>query len=347
MACGTLASGIFPGGCFYTVCGPASMYPVRDPRRTAGPPYSYRYDFAWDTIQVDVAPNPSLTNCGMKVSLVSNLSWHKEIKFWNYLQFGPVGNSIGTTPGLQLSRTIMKGGCDPTGVHTIVLCKAMNFNVMTGLYSFDPDDFWDLWGGYDVTFTWLQDNSGSGFWGAQTPNPTYPIVLVPDGTLMEQTAGPIPTQFSVAIGGAAFAINDPNDIPTLGLDRDKAVPAQLLPSAPADFTLVREINHPEVFVVYGGAKFHITDPPTLFTLGFNWDLVHLIPPPGGTNQLSSISFDGTLLKEQHDPKVYLTWNQQLSWVTSPTRLSSRCLAWRNVRTVPDGALMALPRGPNI
>jgi hypothetical protein len=110
--------------------------------------------------------------------------------------------------------------------------------------------------------------------------------------------------------------------------------------------LVRELNRPEVYVVYGGAKFHITDPPTLFMLGFNWDLVHVIPP-GGTNQLTSMPSDGTLLKEQHDPRVYLTWNQQLSWVTSPTRFFSRCLAWRNVRTVPDGALAALPHGPNI
>jgi hypothetical protein len=163
---------------------------------------------------------------------------------------------------------------------------------------------------------------------------------------MEQTAGPIPTQFSVAVGGASFAINDPNDIPALGLDRNNAVPARQLPSAPADLTLVREINSPEVFVVYGGAKFHITDPPTLFTLGFDWSLVHLIPP-GGTNQLTSIPFDGTLLKEQHDPRVFLTVNQQLSWVTSPIRLASRCLAWRNVRTVPDGALAALPKGPDI
>jgi len=89
-----------------------------------------------------------------------------------------------------------------------------------------------------VTFTWLRDDGGSNLWGAQTPNPTYPIVLVPDGTLMEEAEA-----FSVAIGGASFAINNSNDIPALGLDPNNAVPAQPLPPAPADFTLVRELNH--------------------------------------------------------------------------------------------------------
>jgi hypothetical protein len=87
-------------------------------------------------VKIDVRHDSSLTNCEMKVRLVSNLPSSKEIKFWNYIQSDAVGNSIGTTPGLQPSRTIMKGGCDPTGVHTIVLCKVMAFNVMTGLYSF-------------------------------------------------------------------------------------------------------------------------------------------------------------------------------------------------------------------
>jgi hypothetical protein len=63
--------------------------------------------------------------------------------------------------------------------------------------------------------------------------------------------------------------------------------------------------------------------------------------------LAGMPLEGTLLKEQHDPKVFLTANQKLSWVTSPARFASRCLAWRNVRTGPDGALATLPHGPNI
>ena len=115
---------------------------------------------------------------------------------------------------------------------------------------------------------------------------------------------------------------------------------------PADFILVRELNRPEVFVVYGGAKFWIPNPQTLSGLGFNWSQVRVIPP-GGTNKLGSMPYDGTLLKEQHDPAVFLVRNQQLRWVTSPAVMQSQCLAWRHVRTVPDGALGTLPRGPDI
>jgi len=120
----------------------------------------------------------------------------------------------------------------------------------------------------------------------------------------------------------------------------------MLPSTPADGTLVREVNRPEVFVVYGGAKFWIPDPPTLFSLGFNFSRV-LITPPGGTAQLLTMPIDGTLLREQHNPMVFLIDNSQLRWVTSPAVMDARCLPWRHIRIVPDNALAGLTRGPDL
>ena len=61
----------------------------------------------------------------------------------------------------------------------------------------------------------------------------------------------------------------------------------------------------------------------------------------------TIPIDGTLIKEQHDPKVYLVQNQQLRWVTSPAAMDSQCLSWRHVRTVPDNSLATLPRGADL
>ena len=110
-----------------------------------------------------------------------------------------------------------------------------------------------------------------------------------------------------------------------------------------DGTLLREWNRPEVYVVYGGVRFHIPDEATLFGLGFEWRNVGVIPP-GGTGKLRAVPLDGTLLKERTDPKVYLVDQGQLHWVTSPAAMQARCLPWRHVRTVPDGALVALPRG---
>ncbi|MGG7383161.1 hypothetical protein ACQ7B2_32005, partial [Escherichia coli] len=69
-----------------------------------------------------------------------------------------------------------------------------------------------------------------------------------------------------------------------GLSTAGALPFSAMPAAPADGVLVRERNHPEVFVVYGGAKFWIPDPETLFDLGFDFTVVKVIPD-GGTGQI--------------------------------------------------------------
>jgi hypothetical protein len=110
--------------------------------------------------------------------------------------------------------------------------------------------------------------------------------------------------------------------------------------------LLRDSDRSEVFVVYGGAKFWIPDPPTLASLGFNFGEVDVVPP-GGTSKLGTMPINGTLLKEQSNPKVFLVESQTLRWVTSPNVMDRHCLAWRYVRTVPDGALAALPHGMDL
>ncbi|OAF05131.1 hypothetical protein AYJ54_22015 [Bradyrhizobium centrolobii] len=281
----------------------------------------------------------------MRITLVSSLSWYKEIKGWNYFT-NTTTVDIGTTPGLQTSALITKpkptAGCF-TGTDTIILCKAMGAGFMTGLYCFDPIEFWDFWGGYDVTFNWFSDNLGSGVWGAETPEPTYPLVRLPDGTLMEEVdlSGGGFTRFSVVYGGASFAIDDPNAIPALGLDRNNAIQEQRLPSLPADSTLVRELHAKEIYVVFGGAKFLINQKK------FNaFNQVHLIPH-GGTNQLRRIPYDGTLIKEEHDPRIYFVNKQHLHWIVDQAAWEAGCFASRNVRTVPDGALAEFGRGHDI
>ncbi len=124
-----------------------------------------------------------------------------------------------------------------------------------------------------------------------------------------------------------------------------AIPFTPLPAIPADFTLVREWNRPEVYVVYGGAKFWIPDPPTLTDLGFDWSMVRVIPA-GGTSKLLTIPIDGTLIMEQHPQKKFLVDNQQLRFA-SDAAMDARCLPSRHVRVVPDTSLSALPTGPDL
>jgi hypothetical protein len=323
---------------------PRSIYQVLDPRRTArsGPTFQYGYAVALDAIRIDVTPMTGLPSCKMIVNFTTTLTEGKEIQAWNMLDHNFVDRIGSAGLGLSNSMTITKAMCG-TGADTLVLCRYYAWpQGRTALYTFPPQDFWDFWGGCAVKINWLRDNIGSGIWGNQTPDRTYPLVLFPDGTIMRDSAG---TGFMVVFGGAAFA-TDGAFLAAVGLIENTVIPFSPLPQAPADFTLVREISDPKVFVVYGGAKFWIPDPMTLSTLGFNFGQVRLVPS-GGTAQIGTLPVDGTLIKEQHDPKVFFVENSQLRWVTSPAAMDSNCLPWRHVRTVPDNSLAALPRGPDL
>jgi hypothetical protein len=362
---------------FTSSLGTQWFYPVIDPYRTAGAgPYHYGYVFAWDAVEVTVTRNFSLSRCRMRVELSSSLAETKEIQAFN-LYNDTWHDQIDSDPtGAVTAMTIDERkpaeGCG-AGTDTVVLARATAFGPKA-FYTFPAVDFWDFWGGCTVRFSWVSDtNPSHAAWapsGAQTPAPTYPAVRLPDGTLMRNAAG---TGLSVVFGGTDFPA-DPGYLGATVLDttaataraarapdardllgivgvRDRrllagALAFTQLPPIPADFTLVREWNRPEVYVVFGGAKFRIPDPPTLVALGFDWSMVRVIPA-GGTSKLLTIPIERTLIKEQHDPKVFLIDNQARRWVKSPAVMDARCLPWRHVRVVPDGSLSTLPPGPDL
>jgi len=57
--------------------------------------------------------------------------------------------------------------------------------------------------------------------------------------------------------------------------------------------------------------------------------------------------EGSLRKEDSDPKVYLIENGMKRWVTSPQALQAIGKSWADVRSVPDGGLTGLPLGEDI
>jgi hypothetical protein len=347
-------------GCLSTTTlGAQWFYPVIDPYRTAGPgpggQWGYGYVFAWDGVIVKVARNRSLSRCQMRVELTSTLAETKQIQAFNYYN-NTWSDHIDSDPtGAVTAMTIEKRkpgeGCN-VGTDTVVLARATSIGPK-GMYAFPPDDFWDFWGGCTVTFDWIRDAKTDPFYrppgpsGAQTPPPRYPIVPLPDRTLMRNEAG---TGFRVVFGGTGFAADDSmvsNGVRYLdAFEPIAAVPFIELPALPVDGTLVREWNRPEVYVIYGGGRFHIPDPPTLFALGFDWTRVNVIPP-GGLGKLLRTPIDGTLIKEQHDPSIFLVDKHQLRKVKSPAVMDARCLPWRHVRVVPDNALAGLPHGPDL
>ena len=57
--------------------------------------------------------------------------------------------------------------------------------------------------------------------------------------------------------------------------------------------------------------------------------------------------EGCLRKEDSKPKVYLIEGGRKRWVTSPQALFALGRDWDDVRSVPDGALVDLPDGPDL
>ncbi|MGZ6260666.1 MAG: hypothetical protein ACXVFT_16825 [Solirubrobacteraceae bacterium] len=295
-----------------TSLGSQWFYPVIDPWRTAGPgPYRYGYPFAWDGVVITVTHNSALSRCQMRVELSSSLAETKEIQAFNFFN-DTWSDQIDSVPGGAVTAmTIAKrkpgDGCG-VGTDTVVLARAT---------AFGPRAMY-----------------------------TYPIVQLPDGTLMKNATG---LGLRVVFGGTDFPA-DPGYLRTRVRSRtlptNPAVPFFQLPAFPADFTVLREWNRPEVFVVFGGAKFLFPDPQTLMALGFTWNDVRDIPR-GGTSKLRTVPIDGTLITEQHDQRIFLVDNAQLRLVKSPAVMDARCLPRRHVRTVPDTALSTLPHGPDL
>lgn len=339
---------------------PRSIYPVLDPRRTAGPgPFNYGYVFAWDAVLVTVVRNSALASCQMTVDFSSTLSESKEIQAWNLFNNNFVDRIGSDSLGLLSSMVIQKAGSPGqpcgAGADTVILCRYFAWpRGRTALYTFSPQDFWDFWGGCTVTFEWISDTQGSNFWGDQTPQPVYPLVQQADFTLMRNATD---TGEVVIVGGAGFPA-DSTYLMNMGLSGPAIPFSASLPSLPADGTLVREMNQSEVFIVFGGAKFSVPSLisvnfkgrqfrfPALNFLGHSPKDVRIIPS-GGTAQLLTIPMDGTLLREQQDPRVFLVDQGQLRWVTSPSVMDARCLPWRHVRIVSDNTLAALPHGPDL
>jgi hypothetical protein len=322
------------------------MYPVLDPRRTAGPgPFRYGYSLAYDGLIITVARSSSLSACQMQVDLLSTApapTESKDVLAWN-LSTGTSIDRIGTPElGLPSSMTTRRPLSGPAhscsqGADTLVLRRRRPLpDDWTAFYWFPPSDLWDFWGGCVVTVDWFSDQA-HGVWADQVPAPVYPRVQLPDGTVMVDRRGLL----SLVFGGTDFPVPR-SQTGALGLSPSMAVPWRPLPAIPADGTLLREYFGRETYVVYGGALFAIPEPATLSALGLSPSRLRTVPL-GGTAKLGRIPIDGTLLQERCDPNVYLVENGRLTQLPTAADLAARCLPRRHVRTVPDGSLAGLPR----
>jgi hypothetical protein len=313
-----------------------------------GPPAkTYGYGFEFDYVSIDVAPDSTLTNCQMRVGLASRVSDLKQIDGWNLCTSATVSSvqTVGASRGPNYM--LLQRGVCRSGASTIVFKKPMAFGVMTNLYTFNAADLWDFWGGCNVLVTWSVDTRGSGVSGAQTPPINYSPR--PDGSLVRASSQP---GVAYAIyGGAKFRIPDPATAAAMGVNLASArlettTAVNAIPFEPADMTLLREVSRPEIFVMIGGARYHIPSPAAFTAMGFDWGNVRLVPD-GSTRAFQRLSYEGALIKELSSDPVYVVRNRALSHISSPTRFDELCFSWRNLRTAPDGGLAQWPRGPTL
>jgi hypothetical protein len=107
-------------------------------------------------------------------------------------------------------------------------------------------------------------------------------------------------------------------------------------------SLLREQSSAYVYVIFGGAKFHVPSPTVLHDLYGGWANVKVVPD-GSLASVPTIPRDGTVLRERSAAHVYVIEAGTKRHITTPTVLQ-RYGGWSVVRVVPDGALHAIPDG---
>jgi hypothetical protein len=117
-----------------------------------------------------------------------------------------------------------------------------------------------------------------------------------------------------------------------------------VPDVPSDGELWKERSRPEVYVMYGGAKFHIPSEDEFTALGFSWGGIRVVPD-GELLRIRDVPQEGTLLKERARPEVYVMRGGRRSHIPSEQRFEELGFVWGDIRVVPDGALARITVGP--
>jgi hypothetical protein len=107
----------------------------------------------------------------------------------------------------------------------------------------------------------------------------------------------------------------------------------------------REVNAPQVYVLFGGAKFWVPDPGTLNRLYGGWARVQVVAANALQN-VPAIARNGTLLREENRPEVWLMENGKRRHITTPALLDPFG-GWPAVKIVPDNAVSGFPIGTPI
>jgi hypothetical protein len=172
-------------------------------------------------------------------------------------------------------------------------------------------------------------------------SPNFPDYLV-QGALLKDQSSP---KTYVIYGGAKFWIPSPDVFNTLGFSPSKVRSVgdgsmAYIADVPGDGTLLRETNG-AIWVVYGGAKFHVPDPATLNAV-FPQVTVHQLWD-GALNNIPGFPVDGTLLRETNDA-IWVVYGGAKFHVPDPATLNS-LFARTPVHQLWNGALVDIGNTP--
>ncbi len=115
---------------------------------------------------------------------------------------------------------------------------------------------------------------------------------------------------------------------------EKAPPSPSELAKLTDDALVRAQDRGEIYVIRGGAKFHVTDPPTFERMGFDWNAVVEVEP-GVLDHVLPLPRDGAILREEHGTETYEMRDGKRCPTAAPRTPPS---------VVPDGGLNHVPLG---
>jgi hypothetical protein len=111
-----------------------------------------------------------------------------------------------------------------------------------------------------------------------------------------------------------------------------------------DGALIRDHDQAAVYVVMGGAKFHVPNMATFDAMGFHWKDVR-VTEPGTAAAVPDVPEDGTLLHETGAGAVWVMQGGARIHVPNPDAFATAGFLWERVRAVPPGALARLPIKP--
>ncbi len=111
-----------------------------------------------------------------------------------------------------------------------------------------------------------------------------------------------------------------------------------------DGCLLEEASSPAIYLMEGGARFHIPDPETFQRMGLNPSSIEVVPD-GFMAAVPSIPRDGALLREETNPPIDVVYGGARFWIPDPATFSALGFDPAALRIIPLAGFAQIPLVP--